>query len=327
MIHREKAVVKTEPVSQVKEEPNSATIVEQGPDDDDEEEQQQRDIKPSIGENSNVIVMQQQPAQQQPPPLPLQQSTEDFEIENDPEAGPSGLQRATPNDSNRNQKQPRRYPIDSSDDDDAESVDERIWRPPAAFRFARTQEDAHFITDQWIPYDQDDQATNNDSSNFSDLAVQSANKNKNPTEEVIDLSENDSNATVQNASTDEQQQQEPNCSHEVLTAPDLQLDWLSDSSSDNEIVCAIHDLKATKKPQSSNVSVENGGGDSDVDVPAIDLTASDDEEISFARDDSSNEPLANRWSRHMLRNNFPHPHYRSLMRASSYHDDNNRNDR
>lgn len=326
MIHRETAVVKTEPVSQVKEEPNSATNVEQRP--GKVEEEQQRDVKPLIGDNSNVIVMQQQPQQQQQaPPAPLQQSTDDFE--NDPEAGPSGLQRATPNGSTCNQQQTRRYPIDFSDDDDDESVDEReIWRPPAAFRFARTQDDPHFINDQWIPYDQDDQATNNDSSNFSDLAAQLANKNKNPTDEVIDLSENDSNATVQNAPTNEQQ---PNCSHEVLTAPDLQLDWLSDSSSDNEIVCTIHDRNAssaTKKSQSSNVSVENDDSDVDDDVPAIDLTASDDEEISFARDDSSNVPeLAIRWSRNILRNNFPHSHYRSLMRASSCHDDNNRNDR
>lgn len=316
MIHREKAIVKTEPVLQVKEEPNAATNEEEG-----QQEVKQQDVKPLIDEHSNVIVMQQQQPQQQQ--QQLQQPTDDFE--NDPEAGPSGLQRSTPIGNSGNCSQPtmRRYPNDSSDDDDNESDDEReIWRPPAAFRSSRRYS-PRFTNDHWIPYD--DQATNNDSSNFSDLAVQSTSKSKNPTDEVIDLSENDSNATVQNAPINEQEP--PIRSHEVLTAPDLQLDWLSDTSSDNELVCTIHDrnVSVAKKSQpSSNVSVDESS-DSDDDVPAIDLTASDDEDNAHAREDSSNGPS---WSRNTwMRVNLTRPRYRSLMRLSSYHDDNNRDDR
>lgn len=324
MIFRQKAVVKTEPVSHVKVEPNSNT--------NEEQEGQQQDVKPVIGENSNVIVMQQQkqqpstptptpsPSPSSPPSPPAFQPQQPDDFENDPEAGPSGLQQEpignTGNCVMVGQQQMRRY-NDSSDDDD-DSGNERkmaMWRPPAAFRYSQTEDNPRYVIGQcrWR-YDQADQAPNNESDNFNDLdAPQSAsNTNNIPADEVIDLSENDSNETVQNASTNVQS----NCSHEVLTAPDLQLDWLSDSSSDNEIVCMIHDHNV--KHSHSNESVVNG---TNGEVPAIDLTVSDDEETSFRRENNSNRP----WQRNMMRDNS-FLHYRSAMRSSSYHED-NRNDR
>lgn len=322
MIYRENIVVKTEPVPKVKEEPISNTNEER------EGVEQQQDVKPLIGENSNVIVKQQQQEEEKqlptPPPSPLDlqpqplqqlQSTDDFE--NDPEAGPSGLQKEPiSNTANCTQKPMLRYPNDSSDDESGDDREMAMWRPPAAFRFSRTEDDSRFIVDRWR-YDQ--AANNNDSSNFSDLAAQSATNN--PTDEVIDLSENDSNATVQNAPINVQSTHGHEVLHTVITAPDLQLDWLSDSSSDNEIVCTIHDrhASAAKKSQ-SNVSAEND--ESNDDVPAIDLTASDDEDTSFTREDTSNGPSSIGYN--MIRDKFTH--YGSVMRSSNYHDD-NRNDR
>lgn len=323
LIYRKSAVVKTEPVSHVKEEPNSST---------NEENEHQQDVKPLIGESSNVIVMedqQQQPAQRsQPEPQSLsapQQSNIDL-IENDPEpeAGPSGLQRQP---ITRNQRQlHRRYPNDSSDDDESGDDSISMWRPPASFRYTSSNNDeSRYPVNHWA-YDQIDQGTNNnDTSNFSDLTVQSASNNA---AEIIDLSENDSNTTEQqNASNIVSPRNRSNHDRALITAPDLQLDWLSDSSnsgSNDEFMCTMRDRVAPKKkPQSNHVSVAANESDDDEDdegVPAIDLTASDDEETSFVRDEL-NGPSS--WLRNM-RKDFTH--IVSGLRSSGYHYE-NRNER
>lgn len=174
-----------------------------------------------------------------------------------------------------------------------DSFDDVIERRSTAFQFFLTANEVScFIIDLW----RYDQARKNESSNKN-------NSERNAADEVIDLSLNDSDATVQNVLA--------NRCHKILTEPDLQLSWLSDSSS-NEFVYTIHNCNAARKSQ-SNVGPEIESND----VAAIDSTASDD--------DSSNGPPALSssmgWSRKMIRDAH-YTHYESVMRSSSsYHDD------
>lgn len=245
----------------VKEEPVSSTNVE--------EEQQTVDESPEI---ANVIIKQQRTSPEQAPPPPSQ-AIEDFE--NDPEAGPSGLQteqmRSTENDGRRL----LRYENDSSDDD---SADERaaMWRPQESYRFNRNDEDSgdtRFSNQSW----RYDVTAANEPQVHLDIAPTVSNQS----EEVIDLSENES--VHSNAVISHNPSANAPRNLEVLTAPDLQLDWLSDSSSDNEIVCTIRPQTPDRsaaldftQPNLNTLQAPN-------DLPAIDLTASDDEEATQPR--------------------------------------------
>lgn len=288
----------------VKEEPVSSTNDEHHQQQQQQQhDEAQHDEKPTIAGNSNVTV-------KQPP------ANDDFE--NDPEAGPSGLQ----NEHSRNRENDNRYfgmYIDSSDTED--SVDERemsstLWRPQPAFRFSRIDDDSgdtrdtRYSNQSW----RFDQTTMNEPPHsLSDdipipllpippLPIPVPTARNVPANDVVDLVDSEITQSVQNPPL--------NRSHEVLTAPDLQLDWASDTSSDNEIICTI-------PPQ----TLESNN------LPAIDLTGSDDEEATNSRNTSNESPSLRQPDR-VYCEVIPTrriPHYGS-RRSSSYHEE-DRNDR
>lgn len=275
------------------------------------------DEKPDL----NVIVKQQA-------------LTDDYE--NDPEAGPSGLQTDGIRCNENKTARMRQYQNDSSDDD---SSDERemasaIWRPQQSFRFSRNDDDSgdtRYSNNSW----RFDHSTNNEPVPSEVAPPQLPQPPPPPppppsnhTDEIIDLSENDS---VQSSMNAQKAPTNANRSLEVLTAPDLQLDWLSDSSSDTEIIQIrsrtpefnADDLGYLK----SNLNSSNASSD----LPAIDLTVSDDEETTFLGDDhpditdeSPNIEARDRRYSEILPAR-PLNCYRPL-RSSTYHED-DRNDR
>lgn len=242
-------------------------------------------------ENANVIVKQQPPS---------------VDFENDPEAGPSGLQglqmeplRSNANDGHRM----CRYHSDS-DDDSGDECASAMWRPQESYRFNREEDsgDTRFSNQSWrygVP-------AANETPSVSDIAPSTSN----PADEVIDLSENESvQSNVLNAA--------PSNAHrslEVLTAPDLQLDWLSDSSSDNEIVCTIRSQSpentALNLSQSNLTTLQVPNPIDSNHLPPIDLTASDEEDNLFASSDSGNGPTIVGSRSSGLARDFMNQHYR-----------------
>lgn len=211
-------------------------------------------------EIENVIVKQ--------PPM-----SDDFI--NDPEAGPSGLQTMQTIQSENNvNREILRYQNHSSSDDDSEDEGAAIWRPQESNRFNRNDEDSNDTRYSNHSWRNDIPAAPESPSVTCEIIPLTSNNNR--TEEIIDLSGSDSvpSNTVHNPSTNTNGTRRL----EVLTAPDLQLDWLSDSSSDNEIVRAIRsqspDRDAALNFTQSNLNTLHATND----LPPIDLTASDDEE-------------------------------------------------
>lgn len=251
--------------------------------------------------NPNVIVKQQPAA-------------DDFE--NDPEAGPSGLQNESVRINEIENRPIRGYPIDSSDDDtgDEREMASALWRPPP-FRYSRIDDDSgdtrdtRYSNQSW----RFDQTTINEPPSLSE-DVPSARDDQ--IDDVVDLIDNDVTQSAQIPPVTR--------SHEVLTAPDLQLDWASDSSSDTEIIYTI-------RPRTPDASVDNPQPNpllASNELQAIDLTASDDEETSFTRNTSNESPSMRQRDRvygEMLPTRRILPQYGS-MRSSSYHED-DRNDR
>lgn len=248
----------------VKEEPVSSTNVEA--------EQRTVDESPEI---ANVIIKQQRSSPEQVPPPPSSQPSQAIDdFENDPEAGPSGLQTEQTRSNENYGRRLIQYDSDATTED--ESGDERaaMWRPQESYRFNRNDEDSgdtRFSSQSWrydLPAAIEPQV-------HLDIAPSASNQS----EEVIDLSENES--VHSNAATHNPPANAPR-NLEVLTAPDLQLDWLSDSSSDNEIVCTIRpqtpDRSAALNFTQPTLSISQAN-----DLPAIDLTASDDEEATHPR--------------------------------------------
>lgn len=196
-----------------------------------------------------------------------QKTTQYDDYENDPEAGPSGLQ--TESARRRDNGRRMRYSDDSSDSDEG-SIS--AWRTLRSYR----------------PNQNDFEADTNNCSNNSwslnasvtsepsSLSQPTAVANEIP--EVIDLSENESC----HSNTGDQSPLATR-SHEVLTAPDLQLDWLSDSSSDTEIVS----IRSPDRIDALNLSKSNENAlPSNNELFAIDLTASDDEENTASRNEN-----------------------------------------
>lgn len=196
------------------------------------------------------------------------------DYENDPEAGPSGLQNEAVRNNTNNGQRMLQYQSDSDDD----SVDEcasAMWRPQESYRFNRNEEDSgdtRFSNQSWryeVP-------PINEAPVASDNAPPTSNQN----DDIIDLSENES----VHSNTELDAPPSNARSHEVLTAPDLQLDWTSDSSSDNEIVCTIRSQMPTDCSHDTalNLSQSNlNGSQATNDLPVIDLTVSDVEEYQF----------------------------------------------
>lgn len=216
--------------------------------------------------------------------------TDDFE--NDPEAGPSGLQAAPSRNNEKGIHRTLRYANDSSSDEsgDEREVASAMWlNAQESYRFNRKENesgDARYF---------------DHSCRFEPLNVNEASAStSNQDDEIIELSENESvqsNVVVQTTPAYQ--------NLEVLTAPDLQLDWASDTSSDNEIVCTIQprspDRDAALNFSRSNLNAQQAAAN---DLPAIDLTASDDEESAFPQESNSpslaNFRYRNSSARHIL---------------------------
>lgn len=208
--------------------------------------------------------------------------TDDFE--NDPEAGPSGLQ-TEPRRSNHskiiNMHRKLRYQNDSSSDDD--SADERDAQETASAMWLNSHESFRFNRKE---NESDDKNYANPSFRFDQLtAIEPSNEvsaasANNQDDEIIELSENESvqsNVIVETTPNGGNRNLEVN----LLTAPDLQLDWASDTSSDNEIVCTIRS-RSPVRSVALNLSRSNlNASQAETDLTAIDLTASDDEEANF----------------------------------------------
>lgn len=237
--------------------------------------------------------------------------TDDFE--NDPEAGPSGLQ-TEPRRSNHskivNMHRKLRYQNDSSSDDD--SADERDAQETASAMWLNSHESFRFNRKE---NESNDKNYFNPSFRF-DQAIEPSNEASasanNQDDEVIELSENESvqsNVIVETTPNGENRNLEVN----LLTAPDLQLDWASDTSSDNEIVCTIRS-RSPVRSVALNLSRSNlNASQAETDLTAIDLTASDDEEANF-----SHENITMLAPGEQFRSQFSH-HLQELRRKLTYH--------
>lgn len=229
---------------------------------------------PDMPEGANLTVRQSSP----PPPASASTAAASMNFENDPEAGPSGLQSASSNLENRRRL---RYHNSSSDDDsDGESAN--LWRPQEPYLYNRNADDSsdtRYSEQSWI-YDRND-IPSTAAEPSSVVCEPSSSSTHKQMDEVIDLSENES--LQSNTQNPLQNTNNENRSIEVLTAPDLQLDWLSDSSSDNEIVCTIRPKSPTAPLNLTQSTSSNPTNFSSVPTP-IDLTISDDEEIDHIRE-------------------------------------------
>lgn len=151
---------------------------------------------------------------------------------NDPEAGPSGIKR----ESTQSKMFELKNPFDYSDDSDDETP-LSMWNRQQSWK--------------------------NESNDISDVVKN--NVQSNPTVEIIDLIDNE--ATTSN---DTESSNKNSSDMEILTLPELQLDWASDSSDEDEIP-SIPNHKFESKP-SEKSQLDHGL------LPAIDLTLSDDDD-------------------------------------------------
>lgn len=254
----------------MKEEPVSSTNV-------DEQKSEER------AENGNVIVKQRPPSN---------------DFENDPEAGPSGLQTEAALSNTNVGRRLLQYQSDSDDDSEDECAS-AMWRPQESYRFNRNEDDSgdtRFSNQSWR---YDPPMPTNDAPVINDNAPSTSNQN----DDIIDLSENESNQS--NAPPSNAR------SLEVLTAPDLQLDWTSDSSSDNEIVCTIRSHMPSDRSHNTalNLSQSNlNGAQASNDEPVIDLTVSDVEDYHHTRNTTRPTIVSSRSSE--LSRGFMNHHYR-----------------
>lgn len=136
---------------------------------------------------------------------------------------------------------------------------------------------------------------------------------------IVDLIENDeidTNSNVEHPTT--------NSGMEVLTAPDLQLDWLSDTSSDDEIVCTTDNNK---------LSSQNQNGTINLTIPTtamapIDLTASDDEESNQTNSNNSNSNIVDStaWAPGSLYNCLVDQYHNATRNLNNIHNPRHSND-
>lgn len=160
---------------------------------------------------------------------------------NDPEAGPSGIKR----ESKRSKLLKLKNPFDYSDESDDETP-LSMWNRQQSWKNESND----------IP----NAATNNVQSNQSAV-------------EIIDLIDNEATTSNDTESTNKN-----SSDMEILTLPELQLDWASDTSDEDEITSIPN--QENKSKQSDQSLLENG-------LPAIDLTLSDDDD---RHNDDHNEP-------------------------------------
>lgn len=214
--------------------------------------------EPSTSTNANVN-------------LPMQAG----DFENDPEAGPSGIQTRPCRRTNKVMHRTLRYQSDSSSDDDSDDV--RVAQETASKRWLNNYHDlyrkenesgdTHYFN-QTCRFD-DTTTAPNEPVNRTEASVPIGSQE----DEIIELSENESvqsNVIVETT---------PVNANQGLEAPDLQLDWASDTSSDNEIVCTIRSRSPPARNVALNLTRSNlHASGTDTDLAAIDLTVSDDEE-------------------------------------------------
>lgn len=203
-----------------------------------------------------------------------QPSANDYE--NDPEAGPSGLntQSISLFDNARNSF---RYPDTSDDESDEDrEIAASLWRSREAYN--ATAKGANHD----IPW----RLRQNSPANFTAPA------NKTQSDEyrmadVVDLSEPENNEVAPADAPSPQR----SGGMEILTAPDLQLDWSSDTSSDDEIICTTDIPDSPVVPPQNqneplNYSTRCDDEDEDLgivllpDESPIDLTLSDEDETT-----------------------------------------------
>lgn len=160
---------------------------------------------------------------------------------NDPEAGPSGIKR----ESTRKKMFEIKNPFDYSDESDDETP-LSMWNRQQSWK--------------------------NESNDIPD--VEPNNVQSNQAVEIIDLIDNE--ATTSN---DTESSNKNSSDIEILTLPELQLDWASDSSDEDEISSIPnHEFKSKQSDQTQ----------SDHGLPAIDLTLSDDDDIHVDNHDEPN---------------------------------------
>lgn len=258
--------------------------------------------EPSTSTNANVT-------------LPMQADA----FENDPEAGPSGLQTRPCRRTNKTMHRTLRYQSDSSSDDDSDDV--RVAQETASKRWLNNYHDlyrkenesgdTHYFN-QTCRFD--DTTAPNEPVNRTEASVPIGNQE----DEIIELSENESvqsNVIVETT---------PVNANQGLEAPDLQLDWASDTSSDNEIVCTIRSRSPPARNVALNLTRSNlHASESDTDLPPIDLTVSDDEEAGVLLDPmmvNLIDGYPNTYD-HQLQGFCQKSNYTRLLRSSNYPDD------
>lgn len=256
-----KEEVHTVDESDVKEEPISCTS-------DNEQ------IESATVSNSDVSMEQQTP------------TTTSIDYENDPEAGPSGLSTEPSNRPHGVRSVYHRYPYphDSSDtdSDDDREIATSLWRSREAFNAKDRNRDLPWrlrpLPDTSFPEPSTTDATTTTPFNN--------------TTDVVDLSGNDNANPVQDVRTPS-----PPLSSgiEILTAPDLQLDWVSDvtTDTDDDLICTT-DLSPANRTEPLNYSTrlkrEQIGNEMRPNEVPIDLTVSDEEEHADV-EDNANEPI------------------------------------
>lgn len=171
---------------------------------------------------------------------------------NDPEAGPSGIKCEPNRPAHTETIDQFIYPTSVySDDSDDEALQSTVfWNRRKAWKATAPNPDV-------------------------EINVQSTDS---PAVEVIDLSETEpasSNDTEQSETNNNNNNNNKNSVMEILTLPDLQLDWASDSSSEDE----IHTISNALPDELEFNLLRNVVQLAD-DLPPIDLTVSDDEEQS-----------------------------------------------
>lgn len=190
------------------------------------------------------------------------------EFENDPEAGPSGLGAQPPTGFAVGRNLFHRYPHDSTDDesDEDREIATSLWRSREAY----TANVKGQVRD--LPW----RLRQTSSTDFTAPRADTP-ANAFPMVDVVDLSENDAaEPTVKPPS--------PHRAIEILTAPDLQLDWLSEDdalSTDDEIICTT-DLPANPPAMPAANQTDPLNSPSTWELSPIDLTTTDDEDNGSA---------------------------------------------
>lgn len=208
--------------------------------------------------NLSVLIKQQEP---------------NTEYKNDPEAGPSGI-KCEPTTSKSTTENRNQFNYFSDDSDDESSQPSLFWRRPL------NALNSH----------------NDTIASVGNSNLQSA-TNKSPIV-VINLIDNEPNSSNDGNEQTTQESKKNNSAIDVLTLPDLQLDWASDSSSEDEIrirtvtpprprrFAAMRAIKST-----DNLMRPDPSEDEPSVLPPIDLTVSDTDDESVLNNNETESEM------------------------------------